>query len=117
LIQILFEWSEIKPVSTKFDVERLFSGFKFACVWISGILLVWLFCHLFIRSCGGPFPYRTRGPFAKEEFKQLGDLPQWESILTLPGLEGETTSERLIKGEDIPSLQFGNPDSATPSQP
>ena len=41
-------------------------------------LMVVLFCNLFLRGCGGPFPERVRGPFAKDRYTRLGDLPQEE---------------------------------------
>ncbi|MFH1738628.1 MAG: hypothetical protein ABIH23_06445 [bacterium] len=56
-------------------VERFLVG---ACVF----LLMVLYCHLFFRSCGGPFPERVRGPFAKQRYTRLGDLPQEELGLT-----------------------------------
>ncbi len=98
---------------SKVDVEKIFNGLKYACSWISAILFVWLFCHLFIPSWGGPFPYRTRGPLAKEEYKQLGELDEWESVLDLPALEDKTASEALIQGDEIPPLEFGSPNSVT----
>ena len=55
-------------------VERFFLG-------TSILLMVFLCCHLFTRSCGGPFPERVRGPFAKQRYTQLGDLSQDERDL------------------------------------
>jgi len=53
------------------QLERFLVG---ACAF----LMIILYCQLFFRSCGGPFPERLRGPFAKESYTRLGDLPEDE---------------------------------------
>ena len=52
-------------------IERFLLG---TCIFLMAVL----YCHLFFRSCGGPFPERARGPFSKHRYTRLGDLPQDE---------------------------------------
>ncbi len=104
-------------------IKRYFPTFKYTCSSISVILFIWLFCHLFIRSCGGPFPQRTRGPLARYEHYKLGDFHPWERFIQPDGKTGLTPTELLIQGKDIPPVEFGKvPPSAlsadgTPPQP
>lgn len=86
--------------------SQVFFVLKYGCTGLSVVLMIWLFCTLFIRSCGGPFPQRTRGPLANYYYYKLAEFPDWEWVITQPGQE-LTTSEMLIQNMTVPSLQFG----------
>ena len=94
----------------------MFFYLKYIFAVLSGLFMLWLSCTLFIRSCGGPFPHRTRAPFAKKEYIQLGELPAWEDVLTMSGLN-KTTSEMLMEGEGVPPLKFDVPSLLGPATP
>lgn len=89
--------------------------FYFGCIAV--LLLVYIVGHLFFRSIGGPFPYRTRGPLAKQELYQLGEMPVWENAIRMTEL-GKTTSELLLEGQnsEMPPLQFGEPPQAASTE-
>ncbi|MGC9329239.1 MAG: hypothetical protein ACP5I1_16520 [Candidatus Hinthialibacter sp.] len=96
---------------------------KLICGGLSMLLLVWLGCHLFIRSCGGPFPHRTRGPLAPYRYYQLADFPGWENQIMPDPQTGKTRMEILMETGRMPPIQFGTPGvlsetvpSATPSE-
>lgn len=89
--------------------NRHFSRLKFYLTTIAILIWLWVSCVLFIRSCGGPFPERTRGPFADEEYYRLGNLPAWESMVEEPYDENRTFSEAFQAGETLPVLPFGTP--------
>ncbi len=90
---------------------QLFSQLKYLCISVALVILIWMFFHLFFRSIGGPFPYRTRGPFAKKEYYQLSEFPEWENVLKIEG-SNKTTAELLIEGDPnnpVPPVTFGKP--------
>ena len=94
-------------------IHRWFPNIKYICCAASGVLLIWLFCHLFIRSCGGPFPQRTRGPFAKYEFYRLADFPDWENQIQPDPRTGKTRIETLIEENFMEPVRFGMPPVST----
>lgn len=93
-----------------------FSKVKFFCSGLSVLILIWMGCHLFIRSCGGPFPNRTRGPFAEYRYYNLADFPDWENQIKPDPITGKTRVEELIETGKMPPLKFGKPEigMATP---
>jgi hypothetical protein len=90
--------------------KHTFSHLPLLVGGLTGFLLVIIASQLFIRSCGGPFPDRTRGPFARYEHYKLGEMPEWENALKMTD-QGKTTSEILLEGQQakLPRLQFGEP--------
>ena len=100
-------------MSTKPDSKRFFFKIQYFCNGLSILLLVWLGCHLFIRSCGGPFPQRTRGPFAEYRYYQLADFPSWENQIEPDPVTGRTRIEDLMEKGFMPPIQFGDPFAAT----
>ncbi|MBN2328119.1 MAG: hypothetical protein JXR73_13285 [Candidatus Omnitrophica bacterium] len=109
-------------MSTKPVLSKHFEKIKHICGGLSMLLLLWLGCHLFIRSCGGPFPDRTRGPFAPYRYYQLADFPDWENQIKPDPETGKTRMEILMETGRTPPIHFGTPDvpretidSATPS--
>ena len=98
------------------DRSSLSQGFhliKYVCGFVSAVLLVWLSCHLFIRGIGGPFPQRTRGPFANHKYYQLAEFESWEDFLNVPG-QDKTLAEMLIEDQAIPPLTYSKPDALPP---
>lgn len=99
-------------------LKRYFPKSKFVCGSLSVILFIWLFCQIFIRSFGGPFPQRTRGPLARFDDYKLGNFHPWEILIELDHETGLTPAELLIQGKDIPPAKFGKvPDDFQPSDP
>lgn len=91
-------------------MNEYFPKFTMACGIGAALLLIFIFCHLFFRSFGGPFPERTRGPFARYEHYKLGEMPEWENALKMTE-QGKTTTEIFLEGmsSEMPPLQFGQP--------
>ncbi len=95
-------------------IREFFPKLKMICTTIAVFLAVWIFSHLFIRSCGGPFPHRIAGPLAKEEYIEKGRLPEWENMLFPKDGEGDQTHvEMMMEGLKLPELEFEYP-VATP---
>ncbi len=88
-------------------IIKQFAKFKFLCSGLSILLLVWFTCHLFIRSCGGPFPDRTRGPLAKYRYHRLADFPDWENVISADQNTGQTAIEDFMQKKSISPLDFG----------
>ena len=112
----------IEKMSTKQTKKYLFPKFMYFCSGVSVLIMIWMSCHLFVRSCGGPFPNRTRGPFAKYRYYKLAEIPEWENQITPDPTTGKTRIEELIENGLMPPLKFGAPKSdkesigsATPS--
>lgn len=101
-------------------IKKIFPTIRVFCSFITILIMIWLASHLFIRSCGGPFPQRTRGPLAKQEFYELGILPEWERML-MPrdATTNKTYTEMMIEGKNLPPLEYDYPDfsQATPQIP
>lgn len=104
-------------MASRSPIHWAFPKFKFVCSAVSAGLLVWLFCHLFIRSCGGPFPQRTRGPFAKYEYYRLADFPDWENQIKPDPKTGKTRIETLIEQNIMDPVQFGTPPVSSATAP
>ncbi len=100
-------------MASRSPIHWLFPKFKYVCSAASAVLLIWLFCHLFIRSCGGPFPQRTRGPFAKYEYYRLADFPDWENQIKPDPKTGKTRIEALIEQNIMDPVQFGTPPASS----
>jgi hypothetical protein len=86
---------------------KQFANFKFFCSGLSIILLVWFSCHLFIRSFGGAFPDRTRGPLAPYRYYKLSDFPEWENVINADQTTGQTSIEDFMNKKSISPLDFG----------
>jgi len=86
-----------------------FHKIKYICGGISAILFIWLSCFLFIRSCGGPFPDRTRGPLAKYRYYQLSEFPEWENQILPDPVTGRNRVEDLIEKGTMNPIRFGDP--------
>lgn len=92
-------------------IKTYFGYLRYATTCLSALLATWLFFQIFTESCGGPFPQRTRGPFAKPEYYQLSEMPAWENAIPLPGSD-KNRAEILIEGQPIPPLEFQIPPDA-----
>ncbi len=88
-------------------IIKHFAKLKFLCSGLSILFLVWFSCHLFIRSCGGPFPDRTRGPLAKYRYYKLAEFPEWENVISADPKTGNTSIEEFMKKNPISPLDFG----------
>lgn len=90
-------------------LKRYFPYLKYFAGGFALLVWVWVTSSVTIRSCGGPFPDRTRGPFAKSDYTRLGELPEWENMIARTDEEGRNFAERFILGLEIPVLEFGDP--------
>ncbi|MGI6454144.1 MAG: hypothetical protein ACOX5R_00790 [bacterium] len=91
-----------------------FHQLKYIFTGLSIVIGVGLFLQLFVEECGGPFPYRTRGPLANKAYYELGELPEWEDVIPLPN-SPDNRAELLIQGKAIPPINYVPPPASSQS--
>lgn len=99
-------------------LKKYFPYVKYICGGVVVAMMVWLYFTLLVPDVGGPFPMRARGPLAKTEYYQLGELDAWESVIDDPAGDGDDRilAEVFLESDELPPLEFGEAPLDSPAK-